>query len=76
MKLKGKWLPGNNKSEMREQDHPGILKTLNTLSKEKLICRSENCNKEATAIIHRFPFCSDCGKEYLKRTPLSKSFNG
>ena len=51
---------------MREQDHPDILKTLNTLNKKQLICRSEECQKEATAIIDRFGFCSDCGLAYLK----------
>ena len=65
-KLKGKWLPGAKKEEMREQDHSNILKTLNTLNKKPLICRSEECQKEATAIIDRFGFCSDCGLAYLK----------
>ena len=35
MRIKGKWLPGNNKSELRKEDHSDIIKTLNTLSKKK-----------------------------------------
>lgn len=66
MRLKGKWLPGANTSDLRREDHPDIIKALNTLSKQKLICRSENCEKEATAIIDKFGFCSDCGLAYLK----------
>ncbi|HAB27135.1 MAG TPA: hypothetical protein DCE27_04820 [Xanthomarina gelatinilytica] len=66
MRIKGKWLPGNNKSELRKEDHSDIIKTLNTLSKKKIICRSEGCEKEAAAIIDRFTFCADCGLAYLK----------
>jgi len=66
MKLKGNWLPGNKKSDMREEDHQGIIKALSALDNKELQCRSEECEKEATAIIHRFPFCSDCGLAYLK----------
>lgn len=66
MRIKGKWLPGNNKSDLRKEDHPDIIKTINTLSKQKLICKSEGCEKEAAAIIDRFTFCADCGLAYLK----------
>lgn len=66
MRIKGKWLPGNNKSELRKEDHQDIIKTLNTLSQKKMICRSEGCEKEAAAIIDRFTFCADCGLAYLK----------
>ena len=66
MRLKGKWLPGANTSDLRQEDHKDILKTLNTLSKDVLLCRSEDCNKEATAIIDKFGFCSDCGLAYMK----------
>ena len=65
-KIKGKWLPSNKKSDMREEDHQGIIKALNALDNKQLECRSEGCEKEATAIIHAFPFCSDCGLIYLK----------
>ena len=66
MKLKGKWLPINKQSDMREEDHKDIIKALGTLNNKVLKCRSEGCEKEATAIIHRFAFCSDCGLAYLK----------
>jgi hypothetical protein len=66
MKLKGKWMPSNKQSDMREEDHANIIKTLNALDNKELKCRSEGCEKEATAIIHRFAFCSDCGLTYLK----------
>lgn len=67
-KLKGKWIPSNKKIEMREQDHPAILKSLSELSNKPVLCREENCNTEATAIIHSFPFCSIHGLEYLKKS--------
>ena len=67
-KIKGKWLPSNKQSDMREEDHNKILKAMETLSSKKIICRSDNCGKEATAIIHSFPFCSECGIVYLKKT--------
>ena len=51
---------------MREEDHQGIIKALNVLDNKQLKCRSEECEKEATAIIDRFTFCSDCGLAYLK----------
>jgi len=66
MKLKGKWLPSNKKSDMREEDHQGIIKALSALDNKELQCRSEGCEKEATFIITGFPFCSDCGLAYLK----------
>jgi len=66
MKLKGKWLPSNKKSDMREEDHQGIIKALSALDNKQLECRSEGCEKEATSIITGFPFCSDCGLAYLK----------
>ena len=65
-KIKGNWLPGNNKSELRKEDHQEFLKVMNTLDNKKLICKSEGCEKEATAIIDRFAFCSACGLAYLK----------
>ena len=65
-KIKGKWLPSNKKSDMRKEDHQGIIKALSALDNKELQCRSEGCEKEATAIIHAFPFCSDCGLIYLK----------
>ena len=66
MKLKGKWLPSNKQSDMREEDHQGIIKALSALDNKQLQCKSEGCEKEATAIIDRFPFCSVCGLAYLK----------
>ena len=65
-KIKGKWLPSNKKSDMREEDHQGIIKALSALDNKQLECRSEGCEKEATSIITGFPFCSDCGLAYLK----------
>ena len=65
-KIKGKWMPSNKQSDMREEDHQGIIKALSALDNKQLQCRSEGCEKEATAIIHAFPFCSDCGLIYLK----------
>ena len=66
MRIKGKWLPGNNKSELRKEDHKEFLKVMGLLDNKKLICRSEGCEKEAAAIIDRFTFCADCGLVYLK----------
>ena len=66
LKLKGKWLPSNKQSDMREEDHQGIIKALNVLDNKQLKCRSEECEKTATAIIDRFTFCSNCGLAYLK----------
>ena len=65
-KIKGKWLPSNKQSDMREEDHKDIIKALGTLNNKVLKCRSEGCEKEATSIITGFPFCSDCGLAYLK----------
>ena len=65
-KIKGKWLPSNKKSDMREEDHQSIIKALSALDNKQLECRSEGCEKEATAIIDKFGFCSDCGLIYLK----------
>ena len=65
-KIKGKWLPSNKQSDMREEDHQGIIKAISALDNKKLQCRPEGCEKEATAIIDRFAFCSECGLAYLK----------
>ena len=38
MKLKGKWLPSNKQSDMREEDHKDIIKALGTLNNKVLKC--------------------------------------
>ena len=53
-------------NDMREQDHPDILKAMGTLANKKVICNVEVCKETATTIIDHIPLCEKHGTQFTK----------
>lgn len=66
MKLKGNFIPGDKKEEMRNEDTEELIRIMGILQTKPLECHSVGCNKTADVIIHRFPFCANHGIEYQR----------
>ena len=66
MQLKGNYIPGDKKEEMRNEDTEELIRVMGILQSKPLECHSVGCNKPADVIIHRFPFCADHGIEYQR----------
>ena len=77
MKLKGKWLPSNDKpaDTIRVGDKQEMVNVLSILSPAKTICYNESCTEDdpkKLTIVNRFTFCHIHALEFQKKSASNK----
>tara|TARA_R100000458_G_C8093416_1_gene123146 strand:- start:267 stop:500 length:234 start_codon:yes stop_codon:yes gene_type:complete len=77
MKLKGKWLPSNDKpaDTIRAGDKQEMVNVLSILKPQKTICYEEKCtedNPKNLTIVNRFTFCHIHALEFQKKSASNK----
>ena len=73
MKLKGKWLPSNDKpaDTIRVGDKQEMVNVLSILNPQKTICYKESCTEDdpkKLTIVNRFTFCHIHALEFQKKS--------